>query len=31
MMGTIAVKVLCDLNDHRQHGLIKKRHILTDV
>ena len=26
MMDIIAEKVLCDLKDHRQHGLIKQRH-----
>ena len=26
MIGTIAEEVLCYLKDHRQHGLIKKRH-----
>ena len=26
MMGIIAENVLCDLKDHRQHGLIKQRH-----
>ena len=24
-------KILCDVKDHRQHGLIKKRHVLTKV
>ena len=26
MMDIIAEKVLCDLKDRRQHGLIKQRH-----
>ena len=31
MMGTIPEKVPCELKDHRQHGLIKQRHTLTNV
>ena len=30
-MGTIAEKVRCELKDHRQQGLIKQRHTLTNV
>ena len=31
MMGPIAEKVHCELKDHRQQGLIKQRHTLTNV
>ena len=31
MMGTFAEKVPCELEDHRQHGLIKQTHTLTNV
>ena len=33
MLGTIDEKVPCELKDHRQHGLIKERHVhaLTNV